>query len=62
MESAREFVDVQRDVAKLVEGRILIGHAIQNDSQVSRHGELVPWLLLKVTMDMMSDGNGVARI
>jgi RNA exonuclease 4 len=45
MESAREFMDVQRDVAKLVEGRILIGHAIQNDTQVSRRGELVPWLL-----------------
>lgn len=31
---ARPFAEVQRDVAKLLEGRVLVGHALKNDLQV----------------------------
>jgi RNA exonuclease 4 len=31
MKSAREFEDVQREVAELLRGKILIGHALKND-------------------------------
>ena len=31
MVNARSLEDVQRDVAKLLEGRILVGHAVRND-------------------------------
>ena len=32
---APSFTDVQKDVATLIKDRILIGHAISNDTQVS---------------------------
>lgn len=34
MWNARSFVDVQKEVAKLVEGKILVGHAIEHDTKV----------------------------
>src|SRR5579862_5434614 len=34
MSTARDFVTVQRDVAALLEGRILVGHALKNDLDV----------------------------
>lgn len=35
MVGARRFEDVQREVAGLVEGKVLVGHAIGNDTKVS---------------------------
>ncbi len=32
---ARSFEDVQKEVARLVEGKVLIGHAIAHDTKVS---------------------------
>lgn len=34
MKSAREFEDVQREVAELLQGKILVGHALTNDLAV----------------------------
>ena len=34
--AAEEFEDVQKDVAKLLERRILVGHAVHNDLKVRR--------------------------
>ncbi len=36
MAHAQTFEEVQKTVAKLVEGKVLIGHAIHNDTQVGR--------------------------
>lgn len=35
MVDAKSFEDVQKEVAELVEGKILIGHAVENDTKVS---------------------------
>ncbi|KAJ1528236.1 REX4, RNA exonuclease 4 [Cladochytrium tenue] len=32
--AARTFADVQRDVARLLDGRVLVGHALRNDLKV----------------------------
>ena len=34
--AAEKFEDVQKDVASLLEGRILVGHAVHNDLKVCR--------------------------
>jgi len=36
MNNARHFEDVQAEVAKLLDGKIVIGHAVENDTKVSR--------------------------
>ena len=35
MNDARHFEDVQAEVAKLLDGKIVIGHAVENDTKVS---------------------------
>lgn len=37
MNDARHFEDVQAEVAKLIDGKIVIGHAVENDTKVSRY-------------------------
>lgn len=36
MNNARHFEDVQAEVAKLIDGKIVIGHAVENDTKVIR--------------------------
>ena len=33
-----EFVDVQKEVAGLLKGRVLVGHGLRHDLKVSRRG------------------------
>lgn len=48
MRGAPSFEDVQKQVAKLIEGRILIGHAVENDLKVSR--AVVPVVPFQLTL------------
>jgi RNA exonuclease 4 len=38
MATARSFEEVQRDIAKILDGRVLVGHAVQNDLDVLHLG------------------------